>query len=209
LRAIASHIRRSSRYFIPPVRAAAEKFPSATTRNNGRATRVLTASKQVGARQDAQDNYEPIIADPRISAAGNVTTIRSGLAAEYEIKMLDHGDDGMMMFDPELLKIAPGDTVHFLATDKDHNTETIPGMIPDGAKPFASQIGQDFKVTLTVPGVYGYRCSPHGSLGMVGLIVVGSPVNEAQAKEASVPGLAPRTFTRLFDALDAQRTAHN
>ena len=123
--------------------------------------------------------------------------------------MLDHGDDGMMMFDPELLKITPGDTVHFLATDKDHNTETIPGMIPDGASPFASQIGQDFKVTLTVPGVYGYRCSPHGSLGMVGLIVVGSPVNEAQAKEASVPGLAPRTFTRLFDALDAQRTAHN
>jgi pseudoazurin len=135
--------------------------------------------------------------------------MRPGLAAEYEIRMLDHGDDGLMMFNPELLKIAPGDSVHFVATDRDHNTETIPGMIPDGAKPFSSQMGQDFKVTLTVPGVYGYRCAPHGSLGMVGLIVVGSPVNEAQAKEANVPGLAHSTFARLFDTLDTQRTARN
>lgn len=130
-------------------------------------------------------------------------------AAEYEIKMLDHGDMGMMQFDPQLLKIAPGDTVHFVATDKDHNAVSIPGMIPGGAQPFASQIGQDLKVTLTVPGVYGYRCTPHGSLGMVGLIVVGQPVNEAEAKDASVPGLAHRTFARLFDELDSQRTAHN
>jgi pseudoazurin len=131
------------------------------------------------------------------------------LAAEYEIRMLDHGSAGMMMFDPDLLKIAPGDTVHFVATDKDHNAASIPGMIPDGAQPFSSQVGEDFKVTLTVPGVYGYRCTPHGSLGMVGLIVVGAAVNEAQAKEASVPGLAHRTFARLFDQLDSQRTAHN
>jgi len=39
--------------------------------------------------------------------------------------------------------------------------------------------------------------------------VVGSPVNEAQAREANVPGLAHRTFARLFDELDSQRTAHN
>ena len=130
-------------------------------------------------------------------------------AAEHEIKMMDHGADGMMGFDPQLLKIAPGDSVHFIAADKDHNAETIPGMIPQGAKPFSSGVGQDLTVSFTVPGVYGYRCTPHGALGMVGLIVVGAPVNENTAKEASVPGMAHRTFAKLFDALDSQRTAAN
>lgn len=130
-------------------------------------------------------------------------------AAEFDIKMLDHGPDGMMRFDPQLLKVAPGDTVHFVAIDKDHNTETIPGMLPDGAKPFSSRTGEDFRVTLSIPGVYGYRCTPHGTLGMVGLIVVGAPVNEQAAKDASVPGLAHRVFAKLFDTLDSQHTARN
>ena len=130
-------------------------------------------------------------------------------AAEFEIKMLDHGPDGMMRYDPQLLKVAPGDTVHFVATDKDHNVETISGMLPDGAKPLSSPTGQDYRIVLTVPGVYGYRCTPHGTLGMVGLIVVGAPVNEQSAKDASVPGMAHRVFVKLFDALDSQRTARN
>lgn len=128
-------------------------------------------------------------------------------AAQFDIRMIDHGADGMMQFDPQLLKIAPGDSVHFVAVDKDHNAESIPDMVPQGASAFASSVGQDLKVTFTVPGVYGYRCTPHGALGMVGLIVVGAPVNEDNAKQASVPGLAHRTFAKLFDTLDAQKTA--
>jgi pseudoazurin len=133
----------------------------------------------------------------------------ASLAAGVDIRMMNHAADGMMGFDPQLVTIAPGDTVHFVAADKGHDAESIPGMIPDGAKPFASAIGQDLKVTFTVPGVYGYRCGPHGSLGMVGLIVVGNPVNEAAAKQVSVPGMANRTFAKLFQALDTRRTAQN
>jgi pseudoazurin len=133
----------------------------------------------------------------------------ASFAADYQIRMMNHGSDGMMGFDPQLLNVSPGDTVRFVAADKGHNAETIPGMIPDGAKPFSSAIGNDLKVTFTVPGVYGYRCEPHGSLGMVGLIVVGVPVNEAAAKQVSVPGMANRTFAKLFQALDARRTAQN
>jgi pseudoazurin len=123
--------------------------------------------------------------------------------------MLNRGSDGQMQFAPQLLKIAPGDTVHFLAIDKGHNAQSIDGMIPGGAKPFAGGIGEDLKITLTVPGVYGYRCNPHGSLGMVGLIVVGSPVNEEVAKTASVPGMARRVFAKLFQTLDTRTTAQN
>lgn len=128
-------------------------------------------------------------------------------ATEYQIKMENQGMGGMMQFDPQLLKIAPGDTVHFVAMDKGHNAQSIEGMIPAGATPFTGEISQDLSVTLTVPGVYGYRCNPHGSLGMVGLIVVGKPGNEAAAKSSATPGMAGRVFAKLFDALDTTRTA--
>ena len=130
-------------------------------------------------------------------------------AAEYQVRMLNQGMNGMMQYDPQLLKIAPGDTVHFVATDLGHNVQSIDGMIPAGAKPFSGTIGQNLSVTFTQPGVYGYRCTPHGTLGMVGLVVVGNPVNEAQAKTAAMPGMAGRVFAKLFDTLDSLRTARN
>jgi pseudoazurin len=135
------------------------------------------------------------------------SSIGSASAAEYEVKMLNKGPDHMMQFDPELLKIAPGDTVHFVATDKGHSVETVEGMIPDGAEPFFGNIGQDVSITLKAEGVYGFQCRPHGGMGMVGMIVVGHPANEDAAKGASVPGLAKRNFAKLFQALDSRLAA--
>lgn len=130
-----------------------------------------------------------------------------GRAADYQVRMLNQSTNGMMQFEPQLLKIAPGDTVHFVATDQGHNVQSIDGMIPQGAKPFSGTIGENLTVSFTVPGVYGYRCLPHGALGMVGLIVVGAPINEVQAKAAAMPGMAGEGFAKLFDRLDTQRTA--
>ncbi len=130
-------------------------------------------------------------------------------AADYRVRMLSQGADGMMQFDPQLLKISPGDTVHFTATDQGHNVQSLDGMIPDGVQPFHGEIGQNLTVTFKVPGIYGYRCTPHGTLGMVGLIVVGKPGNEAAAKDAAMPGAAGRVFAKLFQTLDSTRTAGN
>lgn len=156
---------------------------------------------------------------PRMPSAGGwfcavatlvaAVAVQPAKAADYEVKMLNHSSDGVMRFAPELLRIAPGDTVHFVAVDKDHNVRTIPGMTPTGAKPFASATGEGLSVTLTVPGIYGYRCDMHESLGMVGLIVVGAPVNEDAARNADVPGLARQVFAKLFAQLDMARTTKN
>ncbi len=55
--------------------------------------------------------------------------------------MLDQGPDGqMMVFEPSFLKIEPGDTVTFVPTDKSHNSETILGMIPEGAEAWRGKI---------------------------------------------------------------------
>jgi pseudoazurin len=125
-------------------------------------------------------------------------------AADFEVRMLNQGPEHAMQFDPEFLRVAPGDTVRFVATDRGHSAESIDGMIPDGAEPFTGNMGQDLSVKLTVEGVYGFGCRPHGSMGMVGLIVVGHPTNEEAAKHAAEPGMARRMFARLFQALDAR-----
>jgi pseudoazurin len=130
-------------------------------------------------------------------------------AADFTVRMLNQGMDGMMQFDPQMVKIAPGDTVHFTATDQGHNVQSLDGMIPAGAQPFHSVTGQNLAIKFTVPGVYGYRCTPHGTLGMVGLVIVGQPANEAAAKGAAMGGEAGRVFAKLFETLDSTKTAGN
>ena len=123
------------------------------------------------------------------------------MAADIEVRMLNKGAEGMMVFEPALVRIAPGDTVKFVATDKGHNVESIDAMAPSGAKPFVGKMNEELSVTFTTPGVYGFRCKPHYPMGMVGLIVVGDATNVEQAKTATHPGKAKQVFGALFDKL--------
>jgi pseudoazurin len=94
-------------------------------------------------------------------------------AADFEVKMLNKGAEGAMVFEPAGLKIAPGDTVTFIPTDKGHNAETIKGMLPEGAAEFKGKMNEEIKVTFDVPGLYGIKCAPHIGMGMVAAILVG------------------------------------
>jgi pseudoazurin len=131
----------------------------------------------------------------------------TALAAEVEVRMLNKGAAGMMVFEPALVTIAPGDSVKFVATDKSHNAETIKGMVPDGAKPFTGKMNEDVTVTFDQAGVYGVKCMPHYGMGMVSLIVVGKPGNEETARAVVHAGKAKTVFAGLFDKLAAERTA--
>ena len=119
-------------------------------------------------------------------------------AAEHEVRMLNKGAEGIMVFEPNVVKVAPGDSVHFVAADKGHNVESIDGMIPEGAAPFKGEINKDVTVTLDKPGVYGFKCKPHYGLGMVGLIVVGEPVNKTAAAAVEQTGKAKKKFKDLL-----------
>src|SRR5581483_689765 len=133
-------------------------------------------------------------------AAGVVVALAAGAgAAEVEVHMLNQSGATMMVFEPSFIRIAPGDTVKFIPTDKGHNAETIPGMLPDGAEPFAGKMSAEVDVTFDKPGVYGIRCKPHYSLGMVALVVVGEPVNLDAAKAVKQVGKAKQAFATLFD----------
>ena len=107
----------------------------------------------------------------------------SVVSAEYTVKMLNNGQEGLMVFEPSVLSIQPGDTVLFKATDVSHNSASIQGMIPEGAAPWMGAMSQDVKVTFDAEGVYVYQCTPHSMMAMVGVIKVGAPTNLEQVKE--------------------------
>lgn len=120
-------------------------------------------------------------------------------AAEFEVHMLNKGEAGSMVFEPAFLQIAVGDTVKFVPTDKGHNAESIKGMFPEGAEAFKGKINEEFSVTFDVAGAYGYKCLPHFSMGMVGMIVVGdAPANLDDFKAVKVPPKAAAVFDAAY-----------
>jgi len=119
-------------------------------------------------------------------------------AAEVEIKMLNKGAAGAMVFEPAIVKVAPGDTVKFVPTDKSHNAESIPEMLPAGAEPFTGKMNEEVAVTFKENGVYGVRCKPHYGMGMVAVVVVGEPTNMDAAAAAKHPGKAKQVFADLL-----------
>ena len=113
---------------------------------------------------------------------------------------------------PLVLFAQPGDTVRFTGMTG-HDTETIDGMIPEGAETWKSKLGEEgFSVTLNQEGMYVYKCNPHMSTGMVGVIIVGDtrpPANLA-AIEESLPdvkigrNMVNRALKKAKKALEAE-----
>lgn len=136
-----------------------------------------------------------------VAAIAAMIAISGGAhAAEHEVHMLNKGEKGTMVFEPDLVQAAPGDTIRFVPVDKLHNAETIKGMIPDGAEAFRGKVNEEISVTLTEEGVYGVKCTPHYAMGMVMLVVVGDPVNLEEAKAVKHPGQARGRFEAIFAA---------
>lgn len=55
------------------------------------------------------------------------------LSDTYEVKMLNRGESGSMVYEPDLLALQPGDTLRFIATHPSHNAASIPEIWPDAA----------------------------------------------------------------------------
>ncbi|EPR19269.1 pseudoazurin [Agrobacterium sp. TS43] len=120
-------------------------------------------------------------------------------AETFEVKMLNRGEKGPMVFEPDFLEIAPGDRVRFVPTHKSHNAATIDGMIPEGAEGFKGRINDEFETGFEKPGFYGIKCSPHYGMGMVMLIKVGEATLRQSYRTVDVPGRAKPRFEDLFE----------
>ncbi|MCP1535214.1 pseudoazurin [Methylorubrum extorquens] len=113
-----------------------------------------------------------------------MATTLPAAADELAVKMLNSGPGGMMVFDPALVRLKPGDSIKFLPTDKGHNVETIKGMAPDGAEYVKTTVGQEAVVKFDKEGVYGFKCAPHYMMGMVALVVVGDKRDNLEAAKS-------------------------
>ena len=99
-------------------------------------------------------------------------------AEDTTVEMLNKLGKRTMVFSQEIVRINPGDTVFWKATDPGHNVQFISkNGVPDGVEKFKSKVGKDTEFTFTIPGIYAYWCVPHKTLGMIGFVIVGEDLS--------------------------------
>ncbi|MGQ8633683.1 pseudoazurin [Agrobacterium sp. DKPNP3] len=147
---------------------------------------------------DAPKKIRPFCIVAVIAAAFTAFPLEA-LAETFEVKMLNRGEKGPMVFEPDFVKIEPGDRVRFVPIHKSHNAATIDGMVPEGAEGFKSRINDEFETGFEKPGFYGIKCSPHYGMGMVMLIKVGDAGLPQSYRTVNVPGRAKPRLDDLFD----------
>ena len=101
------------------------------------------------------------------------TLLSSNLTFGDTVKINFTADDSYSI---EVVKIDVGDTIEWLPKNKGHNVEFLaaPNM---KSLPEKSDLDVIHRITFDLPGVYLYQCTPHGNMGMLGLIVVGNNYN--------------------------------
>ena len=137
------------------------------------------------------------IAFPTIAACLLLSV--QALAETFEVKMLNRGEKGTMVFEPDYLELEPGDRIRFVPTHKSHNAATIDGMIPDGAAGFKSKINEPFETGFDKDGFYGIKCSPHYGMGMVMLVKVGKAALPESYRAVDMPARAKPRLEELFE----------
>ena len=110
-----------------------------------------------------------------VALLGLLTT--PALAEDTTIDMLNKRDDGAkMVYSQDIARIDVGDTITWMPKSKGHNVEFIAG--PDGwDAPRKSKNGKEVAITFDTPGVYVYQCTPHKSMGMIAIVVVGDDMS--------------------------------
>ena len=124
------------------------------------------------------------------------------LANTFSIDMLNVRSDGQsMVYSEDVLRVEVGDTVVWKPKDKGHNVEFIIG--PDAVElPKKSRINQEFTYTFEKSGVYFYQCTPHKSMGMIAVIIVGDDLtNLDQVKSVRVFGKSKRKLEEILSLI--------
>ena len=132
------------------------------------------------------------------------TFANPAFAEDISVDMLNKRDDGAkMVYSEDISRIDVGDSITWLPTSKGHNVEFIAG--PDGwDAPKKSKLSKEVTITFDTPGVYLYQCTPHKSMGMIAIVVVGTPTySEAEdtLKDAKVRGKSKKKLKSLLEQL--------
>tara|TARA_Y200000002_G_scaffold98383_2_gene79730 strand:- start:1248 stop:1673 length:426 start_codon:yes stop_codon:yes gene_type:complete len=121
------------------------------------------------------------------------------LAEDMTIDMLNKRDDGAkMVYSEDVTRIDIGDTVTWNPKSKGHNVHFIMG--PDGWElPKKSKNNKEVSITFDTPGMYLYQCTPHASMGMIAIVIVGDDTSNLDAmNKAKVRGKSKKKLKTLL-----------
>ena len=138
-----------------------------------------------------------------LSTVALIATLSTSVyAADISVDMLNKRDDGAkMVYSEDISRIEVGDSITWLPTSKGHNVEFIAG--PDGwDAPKKSKLSKEVTITFDTPGVYLYQCTPHKSMGMIAIVVVGKPEEvKDRFKDVKVRGKSKKKLKELLAEL--------
>lgn len=123
-------------------------------------------------------------------------------AEDTTIEMLNKRDDGAkMVYSEDIARIDVGDTITWVPTSKGHNVEFVAG--PEGWDlPKKSKNNKEVAITFDTPGIYMYQCTPHKSMGMIALVVVGEDTSNKDAiAKAKAMGKSKKKLKELLSEL--------
>ena len=97
----------------------------------------------------------------------------------------------------EVAHIDVGETIEWLP-NADHNVEFLGG--PNmNYLPEKSKFNVFYSVNFDTPGVYLYQCTPHGNMGMLGLVIVGNNFNNLKdIEEIKLSPVAKSVLQKLI-----------
>ncbi len=125
------------------------------------------------------------------------------LAADITVEMLNKrkSDNAVMVYSEDISRIDVGDTITWVPTTKGHNVHFLAG--PEGWQiPKKSKFNKEISMTFDIPGIYFYQCTPHKSMGMIALIVVGGDTSNKDAiAKVKTFGKSKKKFSKLLEQL--------
>ena len=117
------------------------------------------------------------------------------------IEMLNKRGKEKMLYGQDVAKIYVGQTITWTPDSKGHNVQFV--SVPEGVEKVKSKLSKEFSYTFEQEGVYLYVCTPHASMGMIGVVVVGdSDVNLDEVLDYKFRGKSKKKFKKIAKSLE-------
>ena len=130
--------------------------------------------------------------------------VLSAKAEEKEpliIEMLNKRGKEKMLYGQDVARVEVGQTITWTPDSKGHNVQFI--SVPDGVEKVKSKLSKEFSYTFEQEGVYLYVCTPHASMGMIGMVIVGeSDVNLDEVLDYKFRGKSKKKFKKIVKSLE-------
>ena len=130
--------------------------------------------------------------------------VLSAKAEEKEpliIEMLNKRGKEKMLYGQDVARVEVGQTITWTPDSKGHNVQFV--SVPEGVEKVKSKLSKEFSYTFEQEGAYLYVCTPHASMGMIGVVVVGdSDINLDEVLDYKFRGKSKKKFKKIAKSLE-------